>query len=328
MSSDDLNRKWRRRTNPIWIIFAFIGWYMFIGVIPQLLYEAVVGRLAGKVSDGLFFVLDLYGSTITAILVLFILTWCFKGNRYIWKSFLLPKKYDGPVLSAEDAAAEFYGRSRNGIGQLWIGILLGFLTNFFCILCALIHGDIKLYFEASVSQIPLFVFALIAVCVQSTSEELWCRGFLYERLHERFPLWVSIAVNGVLFGLLHCFNPGVTVLSIVSITVCGLSYSILRWYTGNIWIAMGIHTGWNFTQNFLFGLPNSGLVSEASIFHLDAATGVSNLIYDFGFGVEGALPAIFIDALVGIICLLLAKKNGRLEELKQSRLKMQQLAQL
>ena len=144
---------------------------------------------------------------------------------------------------------------------------------------------------------------------------------LYERLNERFPLWLSIAVNGVLFGLLHVFNPGVTVLSIVSIVVCGLSYSILRWYSGNIWIAMGIHTGWNFTQNFIFGLPNSGLVSQVSIFHLDAASGISNLIYDFGFGVEGALPAVFMDALVGIVCLLLAKREGRLGELGLSRRK-------
>jgi hypothetical protein len=101
--------------------------------------------------------------------------------------------------------------------------------------------------------------------------------------------------------------------------VCGLSYSLLRWYTGNIWIAMGIHTGWNYTQNFLLGLPNSGLVSEVSLFHLGAANGTTNLIYDYGFGVEGALPALFIDSLIGIICLVLAARDGRLGELGISR---------
>ena len=307
------------RTNPLWIIFAFLAWYILLGGILHIGFEYLCYVVQPHVSNAFLFTLEMYTATICDIIAIFLITWCFKHNRFIWKSFLLPKKYDSLELDEEDLAAEFYGRSRNSIGQLWKGILLGFLTNFFCILCALIHGDIKLYFDAKLSEIPFFVFALISVCIQSTAEELWCRGFLYERLHEKFPLWVAIVVNGSIFGLLHLGNPGVTVLSIISIIVCGLSYSILRWYTGNIWIAMGIHTGWNFTQNFLFGLPNSGLVSEASIFHLDASTGISNLIYDYGFGVEGALPAIFADAFVAVLCLILAKKAGRLGELKLKR---------
>ena len=61
-----------------------------------------------------------------------------------------------------------------------------------------------------------------------------------------------------------------------------------------------------------------GLVSEVSIFHLDAANGVSNLIYDYGFGVEAAIPALIVDALLGIVCLLLARRDGRLSELTMS----------
>ena len=314
-------RRYLWRTNPLWIIFVFAAWYILIsGIIGSLPFQLIAIALRGVASDGFIFTYEMYLMTLGSVIILFILTWCFKDNRYIWKSFLLRKR--GPRLEQqpfEDELADFYGRSRNSIGRLWIGILLGFLTNFVCVLCALIHGDIKLYFEAAPSQIPLFIFALVAVCIQSTSEELWCRGFLYQRLHERFPLWVSVAVNGVLFGLLHVFNPGASVLSIVSIVICGLSYSLLRWYTGSIWVAMGIHTGWNFTQNYLFGLPNSGLVSQVSLFHLDAANGMSNLIYDFDFGVEGALPAILMDALVGVLCLILAKREGRLGELGLNR---------
>ena len=81
---------------------------------------------------------------------------------------------------------------------------------------------------------------------------------------------------------------------------------------------MGIHTAWNFTQNFLFGLPNSGLVSEASVFKMDAINAQSNLIYNYEFGVEGAIPAVLADALLGIICLILAAKKGRLQELKMT----------
>ncbi len=74
----------------------------------------------------------------------------------------------------------------------------------------------------------------------------------------------------------------------------------------------------NFTQNFLFGLPNSGLVSEVSLFHLDAANGISSLTYDYSFGVEGALPTAVIYTSITIVILLLAKKNGRFGELNMS----------
>ena len=82
---------------------------------------------------------------------------------------------------------------------------------------------------------------------------------------------------------------------------------------------MGIHTAWNFTQNFLFGLPNSGLVSEASVFGLDAASAQDSLFYNVAFGVEGAIPAVLADAALGAVCLVLAAKQGRLGELKQKR---------
>ena len=203
--------------------------------------------------------------------------------------------------------------------MLGIGLLLGFLTNFFCILCALIHGDIKLYLDFSASQIPLMAFALISVFFQSTSEELWCRCFLYDRINVHYPLWVAIVVNGALFGMMHLANPGISALALADLIICGLSYSMLRWYSGSIWTCFGIHTMWNFTQNFLFGLPNSGLVSEASVFHLDAAAGISNWIYSYEFGVEGGAPAVFIDLLLVVVILILAKRDGRLGELLESR---------
>ncbi len=314
----------RMRPNIIWIILVTVIWYVFLALFLHIPYELLMFFIRGYVTPEWYFTLELYGSTIADILTLFILCWCFRKNRYIWKSFLPPGKTKllsaDDLLSEDDACAILYGRRRNGFKMLGIGLLLGFLTNFFCVLCALLHGDIHLYFEASLSQIPYFLISLLFVTIQSSAEEVWCRGFMYERLHERYPLWVSVAVNGAFFGMLHIFNPGASVVPIIGIVICGLSYSLIRWYSGSIWTAMGIHAGWNFTQNYLFGLPNSGLVSEASIFHLDSATGISTWIYDWAFGVEGGVPSLFIDALVGFIIIIMAVRNGRIKELGMSRI--------
>jgi hypothetical protein len=114
------------------------------------------------------------------------------------------------------------------------------------------------------------------------------------------------------------FNQGVSVLAIADITLCGISYSLARWYSGSIWLPMGMHTMWNFTQNFLFGLPNSGLVSEVSVLHLDAANGVTNLFYDYAFGVESTITGVVVDLALGVVILIMAKKSGRLGELMLS----------
>ena len=284
----------------IWILLLWFALYELVDSFFVLFSEAGLKALFRNASDGMTFVLTYYTPLLGSCIFFVLLCLIVRKNRF--------------MLNVVKPSRE--GRSMK---MLWIGLLLGFLTNFFCILCALIHGDIKLYLDFSASQIPLMIFALISVFFQSTSEELWCRCFLYERINVHYPLWVAIVINGALFGLLHLGNPGITALALADLIICGLAYSMLRWYSGSIWTCFGIHTMWNFTQNFLFGLPNSGLVSEASVFHLDAATGISNWIYSYEFGVEGGVPAIFADVLIVAVILILAKRDGRLGELLESR---------
>ncbi len=293
----------------IWILGVTILWYIFIfSALEEILFSRRTLALLGidNMSDGMAFVVEIYLCTIIPLVGLIVYTGVTKRNRFVLRS-ILP------------------GYKNNGMKTLLQGLLVGFVMNFGCIACALVHGDIKLYLDFAVSQVPLMLFALVCVFIQSTSEEVWCRGFVYERVNVRYPLWVAIVVNGLFFAALHLFNPGVSVLPILDIAVCGLSFSIAKWYTGSIWFPMGIHTAWNFTQNFLFGLPNSGLVSETSVFTLDAATARSNLIYNSAFGVEGAIPAVVADGLLGVICLMLAARKGRLKELGMTRDQLEML---
>ena len=284
----------------IWILLIWVVLYEFVDALLTLLGGEVLKLLIPNRSAGLSFVLEYYTPLLASCIFFILLCMIVRKNRF--------------MLGAIKPS-----RQSRSMKMLGMGLLLGFLTNFFCILCALIHGDIKLYLDFSVSQIPLMVFALISVFFQSTSEELWCRCFLYERINVHYPLWVAIVINGSIFGLMHLSNPGISALAVADLIICGLMYSLLRWYSGSIWTCFGIHTMWNFTQNFLFGLPNSGLVSEASVFHLDAATGISNWIYSYEFGVEGGVPAVFIDLLLAVVILILAKRNGRLGELLESK---------
>ena len=285
----------------IWILVIAFIWYVVIFSTLEVIVanRSFLEMIGLDLSNEMMFVIEMYLSTIIPFVGILVYTAVTKRNRFVFKSFL-------PIYE------------NNGMKTLMQGLLVGFIMNFGCIVCALVHGDIKLYLDFALAEIPFMVFALVCVFIQSTSEELWCRGFIYERINVHYPLWVAIFVNGAFFGALHMSNPGAAFLPILDIFVCGLSYSIAKWYTKSIWFPMGVHTAWNFTQNFLFGLPNSGLVSEASIFKMDALNAQSNLIYNYEFGVEGAMPAVLGDVLLGVICLILAAKKGRLQELKMT----------
>ena len=259
-----------------------------------------------------------YGYNIVNILLLLLICLKIKKNRFILRAFLplgKGKKHDTEVI--EDT---FVPSQNNTLKTLLLGMLMGVLTLSISVACALIHKDIKLSFAFNASQIPLFLIAFLMVAVQSSSEELWCRGFMYERINVHYPLWVSIVINGVFFSLLHILlNSEINIIALLNLCICGISYSLIRWYSGSIWLVIGIHTMWNFAQSFIFGLPNSGTVADISLFHLDSTLNTAgNLIYDPSFGVEDALPALIVDAVICIVILLLAKKNGRLKELFMS----------
>lgn len=214
-------------------------------------------------------------------------------------------KKNRPILKAIGRQAK-----GNNWKNLLLGFAIGFGLNGLCILVAWLHNDISLYYD---SFHPLyFVMIFIAVFVQSSAEELVCRGFLYQRLRRSYknPA-VAIIGNSLLFALMHLTNDGVTALSVLNIFVVGILFSLMVYYMDSIWCAMAVHAAWNFTQNIMFGLPNSGMVVPYSVFRLDASTASDSFAYNVGFGIEGTLFADIVLILACVAIYLWGRKNGK-----------------
>ena len=71
-----------------------------------------------------------------------------------------------------------YKNGGNTFKNLLIGFGIGFLMNGTCALTAYLHGDIKLRFDKFEFFPILLMF--IVVFIQSSAEELACRGFMYQ----------------------------------------------------------------------------------------------------------------------------------------------------
>lgn len=226
----------------------------------------------------------------------------------IWVISILYMRFtrkNRPILLAVGSKA-----SGNNVKNLLIGFFIGFGLNGICILMAWLHKDIILYYDSF--EPVYFVTIFLAVFVQSSAEELICRGFLYQRLRRsyRHPA-VAVIGSSLLFAILHLGNDGVTALSVLNIFVVGVLFSFMVYYMDSLWCAMAMHTAWNFTQNILFGLPNSGLISPYSVFRLDAAAAKNSFAYHVDFGIEGTLFADFILILACICLYLYGKKSGK-----------------
>lgn len=184
----------------------------------------------------------------------------------------------------------FRGSRGNNLKMAGLGLLTGFGMNGACILVAFLHGDVRLG-VGSISPLWL-VIAFLVVFIQSATEELLVRGYLFYHIRERYGVPLALVLSSLLFSVLHISNDGVTVLALINIAAIGLFYALSVQYLDSLWFAMANHAMWNFTQNLIFGLPNSGLSADASLFAPVSAR--SSLCYDASFGVEASLPATVI----------------------------------
>lgn len=130
------------------------------------------------------------------------------------------------------------------------------------------------------------------------NEELLSRGYHLQTLASGTNLFWGVFLSSSVFGLLHLGNPNATWVSAAGIFFAGLflAYGFLR--TGQLWLSIGLHIGWNFFEGPFFGFPVSGL----DIFPLMRITVDGPVLWTGGaFGPEAGLivlPALFVGAVL------------------------------
>lgn len=228
------------------------------------------------------------------------------GTFGVWIAFLLFAaifRRNRPMLKALAP-----NKGLNNLKGIILGVLLGFGTNGFCVLVSVLSGDIKLSYSGI--NVKLLIAFLICVFIQSSSEEVTDRLYVYQKLRRRYrsPL-VAILVNSILFMAMHMANPGFTMIAGSQIFLVAIIFSLFVYYYDGIWVAFWFHTAWNYTQNIIFGLPNSGIVSEYSIFKLEAASARNGLFYNVDFGVEGSIGSSLVLLVVVMVLVIINRKK-------------------
>lgn len=136
---------------------------------------------------------------------------------------------------------------------------------------------------------PLIMLALtFGWLIQGFSEELLCRGYMMVSLGKRYPAYVGILVNSLVFALLHSLNAGISVLAMVNLLLYGIFASLVFLISENIWFISAFHSIWNLSQSNIYGVLVSGnpvvttVVTSEMVPDKDFITGGA-------FGLEGGI---------------------------------------
>jgi hypothetical protein len=131
------------------------------------------------------------------------------------------------------------------------------------------------------------------VFAQSAMEEIVCRGYLMQTLRGRFSTASSVAVVSSFFGALHLLNPGASVLGFTSTVLIGVLFSLVTLQTGSLWLAIGLHTAWNFTLGTIASMAVSGL----TLTHLlDVQVDGARWLTGGSYGVEASVLTVVMVA--------------------------------
>lgn len=144
-------------------------------------------------------------------------------------------------------------------------------------------------------------------------EEVLIRAVLLRLMWRAFGPWVAFAVSAALFGFGHIGNPNATVFAAVAIALeAGIMLGAFYALTGRIWLSIGVHGAWNFTQGYLFGAAVSGGDFGASVARSTARPGFPDWLTGGPFGPEASLPGLVVCTAVGLLVLWLAWRAGHL----------------
>ena len=151
-------------------------------------------------------------------------------------------------------------------------------------------------------RIAVILLLLIPALGTGLSEELAFRGYIFQTLGERGPVWVAALAMGILFALVHFSASGFGFSFILSTVIGSVMFLAMRFATGSLWFPIGFHAMWDWTQSYLVGLSSAGTKNDPSLIQI-SQSGPSMWVgggeaLEFGFLYTGVATLALIIALI------------------------------
>jgi uncharacterized protein len=193
--------------------------------------------------------------------------------------------------------------------KLWLflaGAMIG--GSIFIAVYAILWGVGIAHYEgvgASANALTAMSTALAA----AVGEEIVFRGVIFRIADQKLGSAAAIALSALIFGVLHAANKGATVWSATAIAIeAGVLLAAAYLAFKSLWLPIGIHFGWNFTEGGVFGAAVSGGQSKGIfVFPLQG----DDLYTGGAFGPEASVVAVALSLAVSVILIWMAISSSR-----------------
>ena len=136
------------------------------------------------------------------------------------------------------------------------------------------------------------------------------RLILFRLVEEFVGTWIALVLVAAIFAVAHLTNDNGTLWGTVALATTDVLFAAPFILTRRLWMPWGLHWCWNFTQDGVFGMPNSGVTELPSWITpmVDGPTWITG----GSFGIEASLLVVVASFAIGVLLLKMAVARGQI----------------
>jgi hypothetical protein len=185
----------------------------------------------------------------------------------------------------------------HSISNLVVGLGIGIGMITISVASLWLSGSIQFLTGVTISA-PVLMVTGAAMLFNAVTQEVLVRGYLFQTIQSQGSSKLALILTAFIFSIMH--GGGGAILPAINLFMVGILLGLGYVWTGNLWLSIALHFGWNFLLGPVLGLTVSGQALDSGwrIMQLQGATWVTG----GSFGLEGGLAAT-ISTIIGILVL-------------------------
>lgn len=149
----------------------------------------------------------------------------------------------------------------------------------------------------------LFTFLFVALF-----EEFFFRGYALYTLADGIGFWPGAIIMALVFARAHMGNSGESRIGIIGVICFALFAAATLWRTGNLWMAVGAHAGWDWGQTFFYGVNDSGFQAPGHL--LNPHSQGPDWLSGGSVGPEGSVVTLILWVVMTVIVVVYYRPRG------------------
>lgn len=256
----------KRGLNDWWryaLVFAFIVLGYILGQTPLAFYinhkmnSGVPQEKIDELASSLDF--SVIGSSKNLGFIMLLMFFLFTAIAFLLSTNYFHKR---PLISFITPSENFNWKKMGFAAAYWLGfgLILVIVRHFFI-------GDTSFNFQP-LNFIVLLLISVTLLPIQTTTEELICRGWMFQGLGNLFKnRWIPFLIVVIFFAAMHSSNPEVAKYGLFQMQyfylTAALILGIMTIMDDSLELAIGTHFGFNFISAVLMNYEGSVLQTYA-----------------------------------------------------------------